>query len=217
MRNVCVDDKSGLTLTGRDCVLVECEGDADCCAGFVPDSSCELLEADCAADAASCFAYRSLCVCNRGCESDQCIALGVSCASDDECPASLPRCSDGRCRECAEHGDCFLDAQRCVDGSCDVGCQRDEECPALHACTNGACEEAPCTSDRECAFVLGTELGRCVEGRCEVGCAIDADCDEARFEVCDDGRCAFVGCETDAECRAFLGVSEQPGVRAECR
>jgi hypothetical protein len=105
-----------------------------------------------------------------------------------------------------------------VDGTCKPACKTDENCPLLHSCKAGICTPSGCTSDRECAFVLGNPQGRCANGTCFVGCAYDAQCNAAAFEVCAEGRCTFAGCQTDVECRAYLNIADSPGsTRAVCR
>lgn len=219
LREVCIPAGTDLSVTGRACYRVECDGDADCCASFVPDPNCSVYEADCQADPSDCEAFHALCQCNRACDAELCVDVGPSCSDDLECPAfTTPFCVSSRCVQCREHGDCVGENARCVEGTCKDPCATDENCPLLHACEAGVCVASGCQTDRECAFVLGDDRARCAEGACFVGCEDNAECDSASFEVCHQGRCTFAGCETDAECRALLGLSETNGsVRAECR
>lgn len=219
INEVCVPGSSTLTVTGKGCYRVQCAGTLDCCADFVPAAGCDSYEAACQADPNDCEAYRTLCRCNRICVSEQCLDVGPGCAADAECPTqTAPYCVTGRCVACREHGDCLEEGARCISGTCKPPCRTDSNCPPLHACQAGACVPSGCTSDRECAFVLGHSNGRCSGGGCFVGCDSDSACNASNFEVCLSGRCTFVGCNTDAECRAYLNLSNTPGqTRAVCR
>lgn len=87
----------------------------------------------------------------------------------------------------------------------------------MERCEAGACVESGCTTDRECAFLLGDAQARCADGECFVACADDTECDLSAFEVCSMGRCAFAGCETDDECRVLLRLTDEDLARAVCR
>jgi hypothetical protein len=205
--------------SGRDCFRVECAADEDCCASFTPDPSCDFYEDACTADPADCAAFRLLCQCNRRCDAERCVAVAPSCSADSDCPAfSSPFCVSDRCASCREHGDCAGEGARCVEGMCVDPCTADEQCPLLHRCEAGSCAPSGCSSDRECAFVLGDAEARCLDSDCIVACSDDAECDVDAFEICHEERCVFAGCETDAECRAYLDIAEDPGAaRAVCR
>ena len=98
-----------------------------------------------------------------------------------------------------------------------------EQCALLEECQNGSCVQVGCSSDRECAFVLGDSRATCKDSVCQVPCAQDADCARElgtqSFQICDNGVCRFVGCNSDTECRAYLGLENEtsPAVKAVCQ
>jgi hypothetical protein len=51
----------------------------------------------------------------------------IHCTMDDECPYSLPVCSDGVCGPCTSSDQCDLLAPFCVGGRC-VECHATEDC-----------------------------------------------------------------------------------------
>lgn len=217
----CRDVTLALETTGRECVLVECAQDADCCQDFQRNDNCDAYEANCEMDPIFCNTFRSLCQCNLMCEQELCVASAPGCGSDAECMSQqTPFCVDSRCRQCAKDNDCPGTGTRCQEGVCTAPCKQDESCPPLHECQDGRCVEVGCVTDRECVFLTGDPLSVCAEDGCLVPCDQDTDCasDTQQFHVCEDGQCVFVGCETDAECRALLGLSNLGERRsAECR
>lgn len=220
VRNTCVPGGLGLSATGRECYVVECSEDADCCSDFVPDSNCSVYEETCQSNPSLCLAFFSLCVCNRNCVDDQCYEDAPACTVDDHCAfASRPFCQSERCVACREHADCQGGSERCVEGACVAGCERDEQCSLLEACTEGTCVPRGCASDRECVLLLADGRSVCRDGGCAISCSEDWECDEAALEVCHEGSCVFAGCTTDAECRIVLDVANElsENVRAECR
>jgi len=219
IRDTCVPDNSALRVTGKSCFRVECGEATDCCGTFVPDPSCADYQAACEANPDDCLAFRQLCECHRECTEARCVDTSPECLIDSHCPwFDRSLCVDERCVECRVNTDCADTTDACVDGACTAACTADAQCPLLNTCVEGACIPTGCTSDRECAFVLGTANATCRDSKCEVSCSSNTDCDLDRFEACDDGRCVFVGCSTDAECRAYLDLANEPGdVSAECR
>ncbi len=218
IRNACAPVGASFSVTGKECLLVECEGDADCCASFTPSPDCGFYEMRCTADPMDCAAFHQVCECNQECSAERCIDTGPACSRDEDCPSfSKPICNAGRCVECREHGDCPLEGDRCTEGACGAGCETVEDCPALHACAAGLCVVGTCATDRECAFVLGDARARCADGACLVACSDDLECDTAAFEVCHEERCTFVGCDNDTECRGLLSGVIDDGEQAVCR
>jgi hypothetical protein len=207
--------------TQKGCHRVECDGDAACCADFVPNANCDAYRMNCETDPIFCNTYRSLCECNKSCVDELCVAAAPGCSSGAECTSQqTPYCVEGRCRQCDRDSSCPGQGTQCVDGVCMAACSIDENCPPLHACEDSACVEVGCRSDRECAFVTGDALAACRDGECDVPCEADTDCvsETERFQICAEGRCVFVGCEEDYECRALLHLENLPGsVRAVCR
>ncbi len=218
IHETCVPDTPDLSVTGKGCYRVECVNDSECCAGFVPSTSCSLYEQDCQANPNNCEAFRTYCQCNKSCANDFCVGTGPECTVNADCPSlEAPYCVQSQCVQCREPGDC-ADNERCVEGTCKTSCKTAENCPPLHACTAGTCVPSGCTTNRECVFVLGHPSSRCANGTCFVGCAEDGECNASAFEVCHEGRCVFMGCSTDAECRAYLDLANSPGnIRAVCR
>jgi len=218
VREVCVMTATDFSLTGKSCDAVQCATDADCCADFLPDPSCDVYDAACQANPLDCLAFRTLCQCTLQCQAERCFDVGPHCLSSSDCPSLLyPHCVTERCVECRDHADCAA-SDRCIEGACQAPCQTDEECPLLHGCQAGDCVLTGCQTDRECAFLLSDTRAVCeTSGGCAIECAVDADCDFDRFEVCHNERCTFVGCETDEECRAFLDLEVDSALEAVCR
>lgn len=218
MREVCVMTATELSVTGKSCDAIACATDAECCAGFVPDSSCDVYDAACQANPNDCLAFQTLCVCNEQCQGERCVDTGPQCLADADCPSLLfPYCVTEQCVECRDQTDC-ASTDRCIEGMCQPPCQTDDECALLHACEAGDCVYVGCSSDRECVFLLGDTRAVCDEmAGCSIACEVDADCDFQRFEICSNARCTFVGCESDAECRAYLELDPDSGLQAVCR
>jgi len=219
IRARCMPASPGLSVTGRSCFAVECAADADCCASFVPDPSCDFYQMRCTGTPPDCSAFNALCVCNFRCQNELCVDVGPACTTDTDCPGfDRPYCVAPSCVECRTHADCFATGARCEAGVCAQGCDRNEQCPLLHSCQAGTCVASGCTSDRECAFVLGDGRARCVSSACTIGCSDDAECDVSLFEVCSQGACTFGRCSSDEECRAFLHLENVRGpTHAVCR
>lgn len=219
VRGVCAPGTTGLTVTGRDCYRVDCAADGDCCAAFVPDPSCDFYRANCEANPMDCGAFNTLCVCNQHCLTERCVDAGPACTADTDCAGIgfSHFCVAAHCVACREHGDCGA-TDRCVDGDCVSGCDHDENCGLMEHCEAGACVPGPCSTDRECAFLLGSGDAVCRDGSCAIRCTDDAECDLSRFEVCASGSCVFAGCTSDAECRAYLRLENTTGpTHAVCR
>jgi hypothetical protein len=157
-------------------------------------------------------------ICGFACEKERCL-VDDGCASDDECPATLPFCSAGECAECRTKDDC--DDEECVDGHCGARCEVDTQCALFEACQASECVFVGCRSDRECVLqavsskstsAQDPRLAKCkIEndlGSCVFPCEIDAQC--ATSEVCLEGTCKYIGCETDGECKTIAGLHNLP-------
>lgn len=217
-RQTCVTEGLGIAATGRECLVVECAENADCCDDFVPDANCDFYQATCDADPSQCLSFLTLCMCNAVCDDELCIASTPSCITDEHCAfSSEPFCVADECVQCREQGDCQTN-EACADGRCIPPCKANEGCPFMHACEAGACVPRGCESDRECAFLLTDSRAACIDGACGITCSSDFECNVNALEVCAGGRCVFAGCETNEECRIALGLANDgSGARAECR
>jgi hypothetical protein len=199
----CIADDYPVEPTAKECVLVECATEADCCADFVPDFSCAEYDSQCQlGDQFYCDLYQDVCVCSAACVEERCVAQGAGCTSDAECGGFF--CEAGACVQCRSNENC-TDGLLCVNNACQTGCTRNEECALFHSCQNGECVETGCTSDRECILFTKRPDAECKDAVCTVACETNAECGE--LQICDDGTCLFIGCETNEECRTYLGVA----------
>jgi hypothetical protein len=190
INQTCVQNDHPVSATAKDCVVVECSSDADCCGGLAAD------------------------VCGQTCVDDTCVSSNSVCEADADCGGFV--CEDSRCVECRDGTTCG--AGSCVNNRCQDACTVDEECPLFSACEDDACEETGCQSDRECILFTSDARAKCTKQVCEVPCSSNAQCGE--LQLCKSGVCVFLGCETDADCRAATGIANlAPGsnVRAICR
>ncbi len=211
IHNQCIESDYPVDPTAKECVLVECLDSAQCCAGFVPDSSCAFYQEQCQlGDELYCQDYQSFCVCNAQCVEEQCVFAGSGCTAEQCAPFF---CVQGSCVECTVNENCTA-GLTCVNNSCQPGCLKNEECALFNSCQNGQCVETGCTSDRECILFTGRPDAICKEAVCTVACETNVECPE--LEACVDGKCTFIGCETDAECKTALHV-EYSDVLAVCR
>lgn len=223
INQVCIQNDYPVATTAKECVLVECSGDADCCD---PDNlpadpeSCASYQADCELDptALSCTYYEQFCVCQQICDPDssQCVQKPFSCTSDDQCPG-VQTCdiASGNCVECQTDDECGTD-EACIEFQCIGGCVDDEDCDLFESCNTESkrCEHTGCTSDRECILVLNradavckTEDTSTGKPMCNVPCKENAEC--GANNVCDQGECKFLGCETDDECVSYFKARNQ--------
>jgi hypothetical protein len=214
--NRCVTREADAALEAKQCVRIQCERSEDCCEKFVAPIACPGWKEACTGgDTAACSSFQASCVCNMQCRSSSCQPVR-SCTDDAECAPLGQRCVSGACAQCQADADCPMDGQRCVGSICSAGCERAEQCPLFHECSDGACLEVGCTSDRECLFATKNTLARCLMTECVVPCQSDAQCPE--LQLCEAERCTFVGCQSDEECRVYLNLANQAGPdRAVCR
>ena len=211
----CRENDYDLTVQPKECLRIECDATADCCAVFVADSSCATLKTECdGGDTFSCSDYAQLCICNQVCEESQCVRK-TSCLTKAECGAL--NCVNQKCVQCTVKTDCFDPAAECIEGSCRKACTHNEECPLFYSCSAGKCTETGCKTSRECFFATDDPRSACVEGECLTPCDTDSECLQD-FHVCEQGKCVFVGCENDEECRALIGLENIQGTdKAVCR
>lgn len=209
---LCVTGVFRIEPTGKECAIVECAVDSDCCATSPTD--CAQLLALCRADAGlpsadACDSYERLCTCDRGlraCSFGKCIS---KCSDDFECTSSASgrRCAGGTCVGCAFEEDC-PPGQPCLNGKCTPPCAADGDCTGFDRCVEGKCLPSGCLTDRECVASTRKVDARCgTNGRCIVPCQTDLECDNPTaysFFACIRNECTYVGCESDKDCRLLL-------------
>ncbi len=239
VNQTCIQNDYPVEATAKECIVIECEADADCCANFEAPNFCAQYIADCADQGAGGFfgfdpcetANGPACTCTQKCDQQLCVTP-QGCESDDECTTpGLPLCDTAAsaCVECLTVDDCdAADGEKCIANVCDAGCEVNEDCPLFHSCTAGECKDTGCTSDRECILFTRRSDSVCkaVEGserkQCSVPCTENAEC--GPLQLCKEGECMFLGCETAEECRTYLGIENeddnvdfgQPKQRAAC-
>jgi hypothetical protein len=237
VQQMCVQNDYPVAATAKECVVVECANDEDCCdAGSFPDA-CPDYQAACEADstALECDYYDNFCVCDQICDttSSQCKEKPFECATDDECGfGGTCDTTTKKCVECTTDDDCNGD-EACVAGTCISGCTDAEDCGLFETCnaTTKLCEYTGCKTgdgadERECILALGRSDAKCdaeaASGKpgCVVPCEENAECETN--EVCTDGKCQFLGCSTDDECITYLKATGQivpnpdDSVKARC-
>jgi hypothetical protein len=226
--NHCIDPHSSLTVTGKECVALECTDDSGCCPNLRTPAECDELEASCAGDG-FCLDYQwaPVCVCDSRCRDFQCVRRSPEpCETARDCGADLA-CVDGRCTLCADDESCgegsVCEAKRCI-----AACTADTDCAAIEACAeSGHCETRPCYDDRECKFALGADDARCTDGACRIPCENDARCasvwnrgsgTDFSYQppfVCSEGECAPAGCARDTDCAGLRGLGTPACVNAQ--
>jgi hypothetical protein len=219
--------------TAKECTLVECTGDADCCDPadfFYSPSECSDLKASCDADPLSfdCDSFDYGCVCDQECNTttSTCENKEEPCTSDSDCFGYTCDIASGKCVECTTDSECDTD-ETCSSNTCISGCKSDEECPLFNTCDGMTkkCKLTGCTSDRECILYRERADAVCKKTdttsgvpECEVPCKENAECGASH--VCDGGTCKFLGCETDAECGTYFkdiyGGALPGSVTAKC-
>lgn len=225
---ICRESDLSLSYSAKECVVVQCQDAADCCADFEPGSGytvaqCEMMKANCemsgqqgAPDGGitfdDCTYYASFCRCRQTCQEELCVPeAGQYCLVDRQCGSGTGQCIDNRCVACSKDSDCSaLGSLRpyCSEGAC-VGCKTDAHCSgtttAGDRCVAGNCQSG-CTKNEQCGLLEACEGGECVD----VGCVSDRQCyfltndDKA---ACVDGECK-VPCERDSECAGAFQVCE---------
>jgi hypothetical protein len=190
INQTCVQNDYPVAATAKDCILIECNNNADCCGGADPE------------------------LCGLMCMDDRCVASPSTCAADIDCGGFV--CEDDACVQCRDDSNCGSGS--CVNNLCQAACSADEECPLFNECKEDACEATGCKSDRECILFTGDARATCQDKTCEVPCTSNAQC--GQLQICSSGICVFLGCETNADCRAATGTANVPegsNVRAVCR
>ncbi len=205
INQTCVQNEYAIAPSARECELIECAEDADCCAEIddelcralalgcplvAPDydEACDALETDCdGGDFEACDQYGFDCDCHdrrQQCEAGDtfaCEQVDAYCSASRSCADYLVECA------------CIDD---CVDAVClhRVACFDDTQCFGGN-CVSGVCD-FQCTTDEDCP-----DGSRCLDGNCTEVCLDRNECD--LFEDCVDGTCVAVGCRTNRECAAF--------------
>lgn len=208
---ICVVGEFRVSVTAKECAVIDCETPADCCPN--PPSNCPLLEQQCAqsdAGAAStaCQTYIALCQCDttrNDCQNNKCV---TRCTTDSQCfGSSRSRCAGGVCVQCAGDNDCGGD-QQCLNGSCQAPCKSDGDCAGFNRCVAGRCIESGCQTDRECIAATKNVEATCgTDGKCIVPCQTDLECGNPtayKFFSCIDKQCVYTGCSSDKDCRLFI-------------
>jgi Cys-rich repeat protein len=111
----------------------------------------------------------------------------VQCGADSDCPATDPRCIEGRCELCATNADCPATMPACwADHRCHAACTTSADC------TQGG------------LTLCDTSTGDCI------GCKTNADCTGTQHPLCDTTAERCVDCLENKDCgaaapRCFLG------------
>jgi hypothetical protein len=167
----CTFDASGCTLAGELCGNGSVEAEEDC-DGAIGNTSCVDLGFVGGTLACNdpCLVDGESIGCLHDCEFDLTACLLPNetspCVTEADCPANVPFCSNGECRDGAE-GDPCLDAD---------DCQPALDCKSNGECWNGSAGDE-CLSDADCT----QNTGQCAFGRCYPGvwgspCASQDDC-----------------------------------------
>ena len=225
-----------------------CSADADC-TGNPGGPYCDTVTGSCVGclnDAACagnsqnpvCCDGNVCCPCKTG-ATTLCDAVGqvcdvpgkvcTACTGNPDCPADLPFCVDGTCRECDTTADCPTTQYCTADKVCLPGCDSDAQCASLYSGEREFCELTShtcvtCLTDPNCTDNPGTicELTdparkyTCVDCSPTLGGCTDGVCDPSTFTCLpciDDGDCAgsdggpycsesniCVPCEVNAHC-----------------
>jgi hypothetical protein len=212
---VCTIGSFEIAATGKECVLIQCEQDSDCC-----DSSpeCESYKAACnAGNTASCDLVLQYCACNAQCEDNRC---KTNCDADSPCPLGT-FCESGQCVECQCDAHCGTGSV-CKNAICVTECLRDADCDDFQRCQENECVDVGCETERECVASLRSVLAFCNQNTkaCQEHCSSDIECDNGEnfnFRACIEGTCRDVGCNTDEECRAAFLNAGEINPKAACR
>ena len=232
VNGVCIQDDFPVAVEAKECVLIECRNEDDCCGdNFVPSSDCDY--------------YAGLCEnAQNACETRlaSCTSVIESCRgnSGDLCGTALQECSDGSMTGCAYvESECSFtcregittcqDANACSSTSeCD---QAEDVCACNLQCSDNRCIEAreACGVPADCGENLVCDDGECVEcadddgcrnglvceeGSCIAACRVVSDC--PLFSECNGGHCEHVGCTSNRECVLFTGSGAAVCLNAQC-
>jgi hypothetical protein len=214
---VCVVGVFNVARTAKECAIVDCEVQTDCCDDL--PSNCASLKASCEfqRDAgnptpSTCTDYELNCLCDPSrvtCEANKCVA---KCQTDTDCIGKRqgPKCLGGTCAACASDGDCrALGPDRtCVSGKCQAPCKGDGDCPGFDRCLAGKCTAGGCVTTRECIAATRNVEATCgTDGKCIVPCQTDLECGNPKaysFFSCVNNQCLYMGCETEKDCRLYV-------------
>ncbi|MFO0659818.1 MAG: hypothetical protein U0165_08310 [Polyangiaceae bacterium] len=229
VNKTCVAGTIGVKQTAKECVIIECSADADCCPPIDANmqQQCDQWQQNCTQfnDQSSCDLYNQYCGparCNGyTCDTatSQC-KYNQTCTDNTQCPSNI--CNNGQCAECADNSQCG-DGNICNNGKCEVTCNLDSDCPEFNRCQNNVCVEGKCQTDRECKAATRNALATCDNGECVEPCQSDLECADPEnwnFHACVKGKCVYVGCESDKECQYYYeqsGVPNNDGKDIVCR
>ncbi len=221
IENSCQPGAFNIQQTDKECVIIECLTEEDCCDPDDPyfeSSTCLLYHDECALNGTPIYCDREMlfCTCQgHSCVDEKCV-YEPPCTDASTC--SLLPYGDGRvfcsadevCVECTEDEDCGTDYS-CEDNECVSidSCETNLDCPVFHRCADSGCEEVGCTTDRECVAFTGNVLSICEDDECLQACETDLECsspDNFQFRMCIGGFCEEVGCVTDEECRLRMNI-----------
>jgi hypothetical protein len=196
---VCTIGSFDVPATGSECVLIECDRDADCCG---ESATCTSYRQYCDQGISSyCDQALVACACNQRCENNLCRA---TCDENTPCPSGR-YCEGGQCVQCQCDAHCAVGSV-CRDALCVAECVRDADCGYFERCRNNQCVDVGCQTDRECVALMRSVLAFCDAGACRERCSTDLECGSGEafsFNACVEGTCRDVGCESAEECRAY--------------
>jgi len=223
----CTQNDFDIAVTAKQCDLIACQTDDDCCT----DTLCVSLKAQCAAGTqTACDNFDLECA---ACKRETCDMTTNRCVVSNTCTTNtdcgLGTCTAGKCVACTDDTQCST-GQKCQAGQCTKDeCMDDSQCAAFNKCTAGKCVYTGCQSDRDCYFSTGNPLSKCaditpavaggVSKQCRTPCETDAECAggttnqqtgaiTSTFQKCQAGACVFVGCDNDDQCREYLGLAQ---------
>lgn len=226
IQGVCQPSSFDIEPTGKECVQIDCQTGADCCAGL----QLEIPE-QCRARASTCLEQLPGCVrkeCSRSAECagggvcvGQCAVSSGECRGNVDCLAN--KCLNGRCSlnftACQSDAECA--ANTCAGGSC--ACENPSYSPEHPICTDPACDGLCLWSCEESRCVIPTDCGtsddcfgskpHCVEGAC-VECSSSMDCSFGK--LCLEGSCE-TACLNDAQCGLFEACQSGECIYVGCR
>lgn len=209
VRGTCSKNDFEIAVTAKQCDLVECQADKDCCGNkpLEAPAKCASFESKCTNPTIDGCSTVGSCSSNADCGGGTCGTgicsnFGTSCTTDAEC---LDTCSLGNCRVSGDT--CASDAE-CQTGFTPTCFSRECNCanPAWDPtdpvcsdpdCSGGVCQKRcsqelcvqddSCKSDAECV-ALSVGYKYCTAGAC-AQCKADSDCDENDGEKCTKGIC----------------------------
>jgi hypothetical protein len=209
---ICVTGQFNISVTSKECELVECSAASDCCDPQLA-VGCNELQQLCAMSgnktSQQCVQFAMQCGCQTGtieCLGNKCVS---HCNADQDCQflGTGQHCFAGNCVVCAMDSEC-PSGQACANGKCEPSCASDGDCPGFDRCVGGRCLQSGCQSDRECVAATRNVDSRCgTDGKCIIPCETDLECGsptDYAFFSCIDKQCTYVGCDTDKDCALLL-------------